>query len=367
MKILHFYPADNSLISQYVEMLQNSMQEYAEVWAEHSLHDFSKTLKQQHPDIIHVHGCWRAQNLRACKRALKQGARIVFSPHGQMEPWIMEQHFWRDKLPKLLAYQRKIAHQAYAIITMGRMEEGCLKKLKYNPRIETVYNALITETISQEEMGQLVYKVYRKVLDSDPWPLMNSQTQMAVRAFIKVGLTGNHLWLSNEEFEATKDISDEYWRKIKLYAHQEHIENTINQGITVLGLYDKAQAFNPQETDHYIPRHFDDAIRRIDTSGKNDIEKIVKALRSIKKLERNHHLTILHLVELSDLLRHSQADEEKVMRRMDDYKLVKFTQRMMSILNTLTGLEEGFMPTTTLDDNQTKNIKNRITKHLEII
>lgn len=367
INILHFYPSDNQLISQYVDILQNAMQEYAEVCAEHSLHDFTKTLKQQHPDIIHIHGCWRAQNLKACKRAIKAGARIVFSPHGQLEPWIMEQHFLRDKLPKLIAYQRKIARLSYAMIAMGRMEEGCLKKLKYNTRIETVYNALITETISKEQMGQRIFDVYRKVLDSDPWPLMDEKTRLATRAFIKAGITGNHQWLSNAEYEATNDIDTESWRKIKLYAYQEHIENTINQGIAIAAPQPMPPDFNTQEAEYYKPRHFDDTVRRIDNSGKNDTERMVKAIRSARKLERGHHLTIMHLVELDDMLRRSQADEEKVCRRLDDYKLVKFAQRLMSLLNSFTGLEEGFMPIAPLNDRQAKYIEQKITKHLEIV
>lgn len=366
IKILHFYPADNQLVSQYVDMLRTSMQNDAEVWAEHSLQAFTKTLKQQHPDIIHLHGCWRTQNLMAFQRAQKEGARLVFSPHGQLEPWILRQHFWRDKLPKLIAYQRRIASHAYAIITMGRMEKGCMTRLKYNPRIETVYNAVITETITKEQMGQQVYAIYRKVLDSDPWPRMDEKIHTAVKAFIKAGLTGDAHWLTDSEQEAVQNIDSEDWRKILLYAHLEHIDKTVAQGIHTTGQAPPSD-FDPAQTDHYMPHRFDDAIRQLDTSGKNDTERFVKAIRSARKLTHNRHFTIMHLVELADLMRHSLADEEKTVRQLDDHKLVTFAGRIMQLLSQFTGLEEGFMPLPPRIDQQAHRIEQQITKHLEII
>lgn len=366
MRILHFYPADNQLISQYVDMLYSVMQDKADVAAEHSLHTFTKTLHQQQPDIVHLHGCWRTPIAMAAKKAWKQGARIVLSPHGQLEPWIMRQRFWSDKLPKLMTYQRRIVHRAYAVIVMGRMEEECLKKLRYNPRIETVRNALITETITPAEMGEQVYAVYRKVLDSDPWPLMDSKTTTAVKAFIKAGLTGDHRWLTPDEQEATLNITEDNWRKILLYAHQEHIDKTVSEGIAVTGQTGLPD-FSPADADHYRPPRFDDAIRHIETADKDDTERLVKAIRSARKLNRSHRLTIMNLVEMDEMLRHSRADEEKVARRLDDHQLTDFTQRLMAVLASLTGLEEGFMPLPLLNDRKARRIEEKIIKHLNVI
>ena len=366
IKILHFYPADEKLISQYVEMLCTAMQDNADVKAEHSLHAFYKTFRQWHPDIVHLHGCWRTQTALAAKRAGKGGVRIVFSPHGGLEPWVIRQHFWREKLPKLVTFQRSVVKHSYAVITMGRMEESCLKKLDLNPRLETVKNAIVTETITARQMSGEVLAVYRKVLDSDPYGRMDDTPRMAVRALLKAGLTGDSHWLDNEEFESVHDLSEEDWRLILLYAHQEQVADTVARGILVTGVQPPTD-FQPSSAVWYQPPHSAKRTAALDITGKDDTAKVVKALRSARKLARQHRLTVMHLTQLAELMRNNRADEEKVERRLDEHKLLKFSRRLMKVLEDLTGLEEGFMVVAPLYDRTGYNIEQNITKHFKIL
>lgn len=366
MKILHFYPRDNEMAAQYVETLRRAMDGYADVRTAASLADFRKTAKEQRPDIVHIHGCWRWANAIAARTATQLGARLVFSPHGGLEPWIVKQDYWRRRLPHLIAYQRHMVSSAYAIIVMGRMEAGSIERPKLNQRIEIVRNTLVTSSISPDEMGRSVYAVYRKVLDSFPWPLMDEATTTALRGLIKAGLTGDAQWLDNEEYEAVRELSPEAWRQVLLHASQESILDTVRHGIEAAHLPSPID-IQPEATPHYAPLRQHKKEHPLDTKGDDDTDKMVKTLHSAHKLLRQGQLTTSHIVRLADMIRKSQADEDRLVYRLKTQSLLPFARRMMAVLQELTGLEAGLMPIEKLYDKQTARILQRITNYNEIL
>ena len=177
MKILHYIPQDDDMITSYVTMLIDNMGLEAEnvIATEEAV--AKEKLKSIHFDILHIHGCWRNSSSKIIKTAVKKGCRMILSPYGQLEPWIIDERYWKEKLPKQILFQRHIVESAYAIIIQGRMEEECMRKLGWNNRIEIIRNPIITHSITPSVMARKMYAIYRKVLDSNTLELMTEHSQ----------------------------------------------------------------------------------------------------------------------------------------------------------------------------------------------
>lgn len=367
MRILHFYPESDRMIAQYVNMLCDTMGEHAETSTACNLLSVRKELRRQRPDILHLHGCWTLAAAIASRLARKNGVRTVLTPHGQLEQWIIKQRYWKEKLPKIILYQKETVRRAYSVIAMGRMEESGLKRLNWNRRIETVRNPLITESISKQDACALILKTYRKVLDTDVLNVMNKSTARAIEPLIKAGLTGNHQWLDDREYNALVNHDDIDWRKILVYSHQENILQTVRHGMETLFL--PVPDIPLAEVPCYYPDGFTAPSPLSDTieDGKSDADKrIVAMIRLIRKHASRKKLSISHIVELSAELRRCDINDDKVAEMLEEQRLDKFARRLMQILNEMTGLDEGFMPVAARNDKKTQKIRTIINKHLEI-
>ena len=124
MKILHYYASSEvPLVIQYVKTLCEAMG--TEVTNEVTTNgtDAKERLTSSHYDILHIHGCWQYAAYRLACVAWRENTRVVITPHGELEPWVMKQRYWKEKLPKRLLFQRSLIQQAYAVIVQGKMEE----------------------------------------------------------------------------------------------------------------------------------------------------------------------------------------------------------------------------------------------------
>lgn len=205
MKILHLYSKSDSMITDYVNILIQTVCRNTGDMEMRSATDLSsckREIKRFCPDIIHIHGCWNYLYAAAARMARKNGIRTVVTPHGQMEPWIIKQRYWKEKLPKLMLFQRKTVRQAYAVIVLGRMEEECFRQLRLNKRIETVRNCLITQMQTPENMAAQMLGIYRKIADSNVAELFTDDTRLCLKAIIHAGITHNRQWLDNDELAA---------------------------------------------------------------------------------------------------------------------------------------------------------------------
>lgn len=359
IKILHFFPKDNRTVAQYVETLCNAMGSYADVQTSCELKDFIHKLHDKHPDIVHLHGCWRTANWIAMRKATVHGARIVLSPHGGLEPWVVKQDYWSRKLPQLMLYQRRVVKRAAAVIVMGRMEKECLERLGYARNMETVLNSLVTCALTDGQMATATLAIYRKVLDSNVWPLMKEETKVATKGLIKAGITGDARWLDNDEAAAVHSLTEYEQRKVVLYAYQEGVLDTVSRGFmaTECPLPDT----DPATVPHYTPSPGTTASLIAQVGG--DINaKAVAALRSAHKLYRAGKLTIKHIVELDLLMRSGEIAEDTMTETLREKRLLSFAGRMMVAMNRLTGLAEGLMPVAMRDGRRAENIIKRITQ-----
>lgn len=327
----------------------------------------SETMRQlrgNYYDLLHIHGCWQKQAWCLARLALKQGTRLVISPQGQLESWVINEKYWLEKLPKKLLYQQCIVKKAYAVIVQGKMEKECLMRLGWNSRQVIIRNPQITSTITQQEANKQQETLYRKIMDSNPWELMNPQTRHMLRLFIKAGITNDKRWIDDDP--VTLDAND--WRQILCYAHQEHLTDIIKHGIRILNF--EAPDIDVSQIPYFLPDGYEEIPTIEQTIGHSFIsenERLLATFRQLKRLWMQRHLTISHLVELDKELRYHQTDEEGQLREsLKERGLYKIAARLMQLMAELTGLTEGFMLMPPLNDRQTRQMKRQIDNHMKI-
>ncbi len=360
MRVLHYYPKDDAIISAYVTALCDSMG--LECTNERATEpaDALQRLRERPFDLLHLHGCWRNSSYRIVQQAFKIGARLILSPHGQLEPWVQKQDYWKEKLPKQLMYQRHIVARAYVIIIQGKMEEECISQTGWNKRMQIIRNPLITQTTTAKEMAQQTYRLYRKVMDSNTWELLDDDNRSALRMLIKAGITGDERWIK-ERNEVTQ------WRELLCYAHQQQIEDIIQRGIRVMQVnapdmdVSNVPCFMP---DHYQPAQSIESAIGISFATEN--ARLMATFRHLRKLIFRNRLTISHLVELDRELRYHGCDEELLGETLQESHLYKMAGRVMWLMSELTGLTEGFMPVPPCCDWRARKLRKQVENNLKL-
>lgn len=366
MRILHYYQKDDTMVRQHVEMLCRNMDLEAECHMASEAEQARTLLRGGHYDLVHLHGCWRNSSRIIVNLALQQGTRVVLTPHGQLEPWVMNERRWKEKMPKRVLYQRNIVRQSYAVIVQGQMERMALEQLAWNPRTVIIRNAVITQSIQPQEMARQTYALYRKVMDSNPLELMSDDIRIALRNILKAGITGDKRWVVNADYHHPV-ISHEEWRLLLCYAHQEHISTILQRGIRVLEL--NPPDIDPQKIDYFLPAHYvevNSIKHELGNQFASENERLLATFRLLRKWAASQQYCISHLVELDQELRLYGCKEDKLCETLRERHLYKMAARTIQLLQDLTGMDEGFMPMMPINDRLTRQLRCQIEGRLKI-
>lgn len=107
------------------------------------------------PDIVHVNCCWTPECAMAQFWAQKHGGyKVVLSPHGMLEPWIVKRHYVTRKLPALLLYQRRAVRRALTLVSTADSERDNLLKLGLNDSVDVVRLGIDTSSVSLKRSWQ---------------------------------------------------------------------------------------------------------------------------------------------------------------------------------------------------------------------
>ena len=382
MRILHYYTASDKISEEYINILSKAMTELNYLSGDgcienvraSSLHDALKMMKSSDVDIIHIHGCWRDSDFMLQRKAKKNGVRIVISPHGQLEPWIIKQDYWKNHLPRIIAYQKRIVKDAFSVVVMGKMEENCMKRLGWNPRIEVVRNSMITDTITETEMATKMLAIYNKVMDSHTLALLNDDERRALAALIKAGVTYDEKWLTDSDKALISSLSPLAWRRIKIHAYHTSIADTISDAENTIGsIHDDIK---PDEIPCYLPREdkhkglFNKDVKPLPAVIADDkgyhTDSLCKFIKVLHKHATSGQLTLKDIVETARQMRRVLVDETAVNEEMKIKGIDKFVKSLMQILSDYTSLEEGFMLATPKNNAHTRKLASMIDKELEI-
>lgn len=126
--ILHYIPCN---ISSYFKMKK----------------EWISLLNTIHPEIVHVNCCWLPCSAFVQRWAQELGYKVILTPHGMLEPWIISRNYWTKKFPALLLYQKAAVISADCIHATAESEKNNLLKLGYNNKIEIVANGIDVDSI----------------------------------------------------------------------------------------------------------------------------------------------------------------------------------------------------------------------------
>lgn len=179
IKIIHYIPSIDRIaggISTYMQVLGKELGKLAEVHIVTHASDnplsidncklyyltsswpFDKNFKteinsllnQIRPDIVHINGCWTPSCAIIQRIAQYRGYKVVLTPHGMLEPWIIKRHYWTRKLPALLIYQKSAIQNADCLQATAESEKQNLLKLGYNSNIKIVKLGIDAESIAMK-------------------------------------------------------------------------------------------------------------------------------------------------------------------------------------------------------------------------
>jgi glycosyltransferase involved in cell wall biosynthesis len=109
---------------------------------------WQRLLKNIQPDVVHINCCWTPFCACTQKWAKQAGYKVVLSPHGMLEPWIIQRHYLTRKLPALFLYQKAAVTNADYIHATAESEKQNLLKLGYNSRITVIPNGIEADNIT---------------------------------------------------------------------------------------------------------------------------------------------------------------------------------------------------------------------------
>lgn len=115
------------------------------------LNEFRSFLKKENPAIVHINGIWSPQNWGFQKVAQDLGIKVVLSPHGMLEPWILAHNPWKKKIG-LFLYQNKAIRSADHLHVTALMEKESIRNLGYTNELTIIPNGIdLSETKKKKE------------------------------------------------------------------------------------------------------------------------------------------------------------------------------------------------------------------------
>lgn len=179
MKIIHYIPSIDRAsggIATYMQLLAKELGRLVELHLathdsthklpiEHTDFHFLETIHHYNimkrqwerlllevdPDIIHINCCWTPSCAFLQQWAQKMGFKVVLSPHGMLEPWILKRHYWTKKVPALLLYQKAAIVNADMLHATAESEKANILKLGYNDKITVIANGIDLDNIQMKD------------------------------------------------------------------------------------------------------------------------------------------------------------------------------------------------------------------------
>ena len=119
---------------------------------------FKKLLRQSNPSLVHINGIWQPQSWWFQQAAQQLNIPVLLSPHGMLEPWILQRHPVRKQLA-LWFYQRKAIRRAQMLHATAQQELDQFRKLGFTNPAFIVPNGVDLSQIMQKTSWNKVTKI----------------------------------------------------------------------------------------------------------------------------------------------------------------------------------------------------------------
>lgn len=112
--------------------------------------EFIQVLNKVSPYIVHVNCCWAPLCSMVTVWAKKNGYKVVYTPHGMLEPWILKRHYWTKKFPAIMLYQRRAIRMADLLHATAESEKKNLTALGWNRHVRVISNCINVDDIAMK-------------------------------------------------------------------------------------------------------------------------------------------------------------------------------------------------------------------------
>lgn len=389
MRILHYiqdYNSDVGFTEDYMSALADGMRNSANFQYAHSFSEFKQKVNAERPDIVHIHNCWSLNTWRTERWCRKHRLPVVLSPHNQLAPWHIRKKYLTKRLPLFLMFLKGIIKRVEAIHAATEQEKthllelnvypGLKNKMSWNRRICVIRNSHRSCNTTDRQMADGMYRLYRKVIDSNPFLAMNDNEKKAENALLRIGLSQDETsaGIPDETVRTIKALGDEAWRKIMLHAQEEGILHEIMKGtaamqlnvrddvITNIERFESKYKKNTARLQSDMPRKKAlrlEEIRGEEKASRNEIMICTMILNLMFEM-RHGTLSKRHIADMYATFRFTDYNEDITVSMLKRIGMAKFAGRILKIMEESLSLEEGFSPMKTISDKGTANIKKKL-------
>lgn len=108
--------------------------------------EFLALLDRIRPDVFHTNSCWMPVSALTAIWAKEAGYKVVYTPHGMLEPWCMERNRWK-KLPAIWLFQRRGLQVCDMVHATSEMEKQNIQNLGWNANVCNIPNCVQLDQI----------------------------------------------------------------------------------------------------------------------------------------------------------------------------------------------------------------------------
>lgn len=376
MRIVHYIPdiLKSDIVADYVNMLSKHHSENDKVRLVTDKDKVETLMTIKDTDILHVHTCWSRKTAYVVEKAVKGNVAVVLSPHGSLESYVVENEQPKMKKMQLLAYQKGMLKNADAVVVTNTSEFSHIEKMGWTTRLQLEPSAVFDSSVAPSDMTASMLRLYTKVLDTRYFLRMSLGEKEAICSMVHYGMSRDIgcTMLSDEDVKNVRMLNPEQWKRILLYSDDEHISNIIDYSTRVMQI--PVPAIDTHSIDRFpVTAHkiqkslssdvlfegngFRTRILSEETDAKDvELRNVLTMLCNISYLAGRREMGMNHLAEMYETLRYGDFDEKRFGEIARKLRLMKFSRRLMSVLNKYLRLTEGFMPVAPLNDNGKANL-----------
>lgn len=363
MRIL-FYTNElknGDLRSDCIRQLADSLRDSAELTLVTRKDDCLAVLKENTPDIIHIHGCWDSHAASLARHVDRRTCAVVLSPHGELDAYVLRHEGRLAKQAKLAAYQRRLTHDSEALLVGSDDEAKHLTSKRWNRCVTVVRWGILDSTQTAEGLCDDAMAFYRKVIDTRYRLLMTDDEKEAVRSLLHVGKSRNETrsMLDSDKILTLRSLKPAQWRRIMLYAADEDIRGIVDDATARMQLsvpnidtttIDRFPTLRPKDMGplervkligHTVSKA---KMKEVTANDSDELRTLATMMVNARTLTKQGTLSMRHVAELYEKVKYTDYDEDRFCEIMQELHLRKFMRKMIHVMQHDLYLEEGFMP-----------------------
>ena len=110
--------------------------------------EFLIILNDIKPDLFHTNSCWLPLPSLTAIWAKDNGYKVIYTPHGMLEPYSIKRNYWTKKLLAIILFQRKGIKVSDLVHSTAHTEKENLYNLGWNKNIHVISNCVQIDDIN---------------------------------------------------------------------------------------------------------------------------------------------------------------------------------------------------------------------------